>query len=72
MYYKAPPLKKLNVGWPRGMKKKKDRITLGLCTIVSGKEQVKMVFIRKSTQPRCFTKAFDPNMLVLFNFSATR
>ena len=39
LYYRAPPSKKLNVGRPRGMKKKKkDRSTSGVCTNVSWKE----------------------------------
>jgi hypothetical protein len=71
LYYRAPPSKILNVGRPRGVKKKKDRITLGLCANISGKERLKMVFIHKSARPRCFPKAFDPNILVHFYFNST-
>ena len=70
LYYMAPPSKTLNVGRPRGMKKKKDRITLGLCTNVSRKERMKMVFIHKLTRPMCSPKAFDPNMLVCYYSNA--
>ena len=70
LYYRAPPSKTLNVGQPLGMEKKKDHITLGLCTNVSGKERMKMVFIHNSVRPRCFPKAFDPNMLVHYYFNA--
>ena len=45
-------------------KKKKDRVTLGLCTNISGKERLKLVFIHKSTHPRCFPRNFDPNRTV--------
>ena len=44
--------------------KKKDRVTLGLCTNISGKERLKLVFIHKSTHPRCFPRNFDPNRTV--------
>ena len=54
LYYRAPPCKTLNIGKVKGSKKKKkDRITLGLCTNISGKERLKIVFIHKSARPRC-------------------
>ena len=52
LYYRAPPCKTLNIGKVKGSKKKKDRITLGLCTNISGKERLKIVFIHKSARPR--------------------
>lgn len=63
LYYRAPPSKTLNVCGTRGMNEK-DRITLGLCANISGKERLKMIFIHKSTRPRCFPQAFDPNTFV--------
>lgn len=71
LFYRALPSKTLNVGRPRGMKKSKDRITLGLCANISGKERFKMVFIHKSARPRCFPKTFDPNVFVHYYSNST-
>ena len=48
----------------KGNKKKKDRVTLGLCTNISGKERLKLVFIHKAARPICFPRNFDPNRTV--------
>lgn len=39
LYYRTPPSKTLNVGRLRGMKKKKDHITLGLAQPSHGKSE---------------------------------
>jgi hypothetical protein len=64
LYYRASPCKTLHIGKAKGNKKKKDRVTLGLCTNISGKERLKLVFIHKSARPRCFPWRFDPNSIL--------
>jgi hypothetical protein len=39
-------------------------ITLELCANISRKEHLKLIFIHKLVQPRCFPKHFDSNVLV--------
>lgn len=57
LYYRASPSKPLI---------EHDRVTLGLCANISGKERMKMIFVHKSPRPRCFPEHFDPNNLVHF------
>ena len=64
LYYRASPCNTLNIGKAKGNKKKKDRVTLGFCTIISWKEPLKFVFIHMSTRPICFSHNFDPNCTV--------
>lgn len=70
-YYKAPPCKTLNIGIVKGSKKKKDRVILGLCTNISGKERLKIVFIHKVRRPRCFPCQFDLHSVVHYYFNVT-
>ena len=71
LYYRALPSKALNVVQSKGMKKEKDRVTLGLCANLFGKERLKMIFIHKSARPRCFPRAFDSNILVHYYHNST-
>lgn len=63
LYYRAPPSVTLNGGGPMGMREK-DRVTLGFCVNISGKERLKMIFIHHTARPKCFPDAFDPNLFV--------
>src|ERR1700737_2059038 len=64
LYYRASPCKTLNIGKAKGNKKQKDRVTLGLCTNILGKERLKLVLIYKSAHPICFPRSYDPNSTV--------
>lgn len=61
LYFKASLCETLNIEKAKRNKKNKDQVTLGLCTNISGKEGLKLVFIHKLARPRCFPCNFDPN-----------
>jgi hypothetical protein len=57
LYYRAQPNRTLNHAGPaRGKKKIKDRITVMLCTNVTGTDKRIPLVIHKSARPRCFGK----------------
>lgn len=64
LFFRLQPNKTLSTQAVRGVKKAKDRVTIGLCANATGKIKIKPIVIAKSARPRCFGKKFDPNNLV--------
>jgi hypothetical protein len=61
LYYRAKPNKTLATGPVRGKKREKDRITVLLCTNITGTDRRKPLIIHKSKKPRCFGN-WNPNV----------
>ena len=55
----------------KGKKIDKERIIVGLCVNVTGRDKMLPVHvvIGKSKRPRCFGKTFDPNLLLHYYYN---
>ena len=57
LFYGIPPNKTLATVKRNGKKSEKDRITVAMCCNMNGTENMDLVVIGKSKQPRAFSKA---------------
>ena len=46
------------------VRKRVERISIGVCCNASGNDKLKLLLISKVKRPRCFGKVFDPNNIV--------
>ena len=69
LFYRLQPNKTLASHSVKGDKVNKERLTIALCTNVTGTFKCKAVVIGRYMRPRCFGKVWDPNNVAKYYYN---
>ncbi|KAL2622862.1 hypothetical protein R1flu_003067 [Riccia fluitans] len=69
LFFRARPSRTLAKSYAAGQKSRKERITLGLCNNILGREKWMPVVITSAKRPRCFGKIWQPSSVSHYFFN---